>query len=57
MSNQPNLTIEQVRNLLATETPIDPAELTKILRFLVQGQTDLEGRARQLKSAVSRLGR
>ncbi len=51
------MTLDQVRTLLANDTPLTPEELTKVLRFLLQGQLDLEGRARQLKSSVSRLGR
>jgi len=51
------MTLDQVRTLLANDTPLTPEEVTKVLRFLLQGQTELEGRARQLKSSVSRLGR
>lgn len=57
MSTPSPLTLDQVRTLLANDTPLPPEELTKVLRFLLQGQLDLEGRARQLKSSVSRLGR
>jgi|GEM_PF-4067920 len=57
MSNPTPMTLDQVRTLLANDTPLTPEEVTKVLRFLLQGQTELEGRARQLKSSVSRLGR
>lgn len=57
MALPPPLTSDQVRLLLSEGATPDPAEMIQILRFLVQGQNDLEGRARQLKSAVGRLGR
>lgn len=51
------LTAEQVRALLADGAQPTPDDIVQILRFLVNGQTELEGRARQLKSTVGRLNR
>lgn len=51
------LTAEQVRALLADGAQPTSDDILQILRFLVNGQTELEGRARQLKSAVGRLNR
>lgn len=53
----PPLTLDQVRQLLAEGAEPTTKDVVQILRFLFQAQTDLEGRARQLKSTVNRLGR
>lgn len=57
MSAPAMLTAEQARALVSEGANPSPSDIVQILRYLVQGQADLEGRARQLKSAVGRLGR
>lgn len=57
MSLPTPLTAEHVRALLAEGAQPTPEDIVQILRYLVNGQTDLEGRARQLKSTVGRLSR
>jgi hypothetical protein len=51
------LTADQVKALLGEGATPSTADITQILRYLVQGQNDLEARARQLKSTVGRIGR
>jgi hypothetical protein len=52
------LTNDQAKNLLKEGAPELTAEqIVLMFRYLIQGQGDLEGKARQLKSTVSRLGR
>jgi hypothetical protein len=53
----PPLNTDQVRTLLAAEANPNPDEVLRVLRYLFQAQLDLEGRARQLKSAVGRMGK
>lgn len=57
MANPTPLTAEQVRGLLAEGAQPTPDDVLQILRYLLNGQVDLENRARQLKSAVGRIGR
>lgn len=51
------LTTDEATHLLARPEPLNPDEMTRLLRYLKHANDDLVGKLRQLKSEIGRVAR